>query len=606
MLAAIGHRGPDGSRLVGRPASVLGHQHFWTTPEEVGERQPLSNAGIDLVFDGRLDNRDVLFADLGEGDRSLSDAALALRAYARWSDKCFERLLGSFAVVVFDAPRRRVVAARDPMGTHTLYYKVTSRLVLLASEEAALLAHPTVSSRLNERVLAEFFAVDAAVDGATFFCEISELLPAQVLVVSEDALHTRRFWNPDPSHRIQRRSDDDYAEEFRSLLKESVRCRMRSVGPPGVMMSGGMDSPPIAALAAAELGQSGGGRLLTFSWVFDELVECDERRWISPVVNRFSLDAVYVSGDGAWPLRESEGSFVDPSRPWANAYRLLKRRVYEAASRRGCRTLLNGTFSDGYYLGWEDWLTDLVRDGRVWEGAAAALRIARRGRTAFGDPGLRRLVRRTLLGTRPDFERDPGQMPWLTPYARRLLKQRPAADPKAAFSRRPDQYDALFGSALALEAPEAFHSSACGIEVRDPYLDLRLVEFALAIPAHQLFGQGQTKRVLRSAMRGLLPPEVVKRTETTDLTALYHRGLLERELSTMQTLLSRKDGLWRRYVSADWLSDVFPRRMREVPDGAASLVPWQCASSQLWIDHVEQSAGHVDLGRSEQTKYLVA
>jgi asparagine synthetase B (glutamine-hydrolysing) len=197
-------------------------------------------------------------------------------------------------------------------------------------------------------------------------------------------------------------------------------------------------------------------------------------------------------------------------------------------------------------------------------------------------------------------------MPWLTPYARRLLRRRPASDPRGAFSRRPDQYDALFGSALALEAPEAFHSSTCSVEVRDPYLDTRLAEFALAIPAHQLFGKGETKHVLRNAMRGLLPPEVVERTEPTGLTALYHRGLLDREAGRVQRLLSRRDGLWRRFVSPDWLSEVFPRKMREVPDGAASLVPWQCVSSQLWIDHLEQGAGHVDLGRSDQARYLVA
>jgi asparagine synthase (glutamine-hydrolysing) len=589
MLAALDHRGRDGSRLLLWPSAVLGHQHFWTTPEEVGEVQPLSDAAarIDVVLDGRLDNRSELFAALGEADRSLSDAALALRAYTAWGESCVERFLGPFAVAFWDGAKERLVAARDAMGSRTLYYRLTPKLAILASEEAALLAHPAVGSRLNEEVLAEFFAVSAASDGGTFFAEVSELLPGRMLLATTDAAQVRRFWQPDPGRRIEYRSDGEYAEEFRSLLEESVRCRLRTVGPPGVMMSGGMDSPAIAALAAVEMARKGRQPLMTFSWVFDELAECDERRWIAPMVRRFALDATYLNGDRAWPLRDLERWPIDSSRPWANAYRLLMQKVYRAAAGRGCRTVLNGAFSDSLYTGMEEWLTDLVRDGHLADVARETLQVVRSGRTALlADAGIRRFVRRALLGLTPDFEPELERLPWLTAHARRLLRGRGTTDSAAFLARRPEQYEALFGSALALNAPEAHHANACGVEVRDPYLDRRLVEFMLAIPAHQLYGRGRTKYVHRNALSGLLPPEVTDRSELTGLTPLFDRGTLERELGTARGILAREEGLWREYVSEDWLFDVFPGRMRETPDGAASLVPWQCVTAQLWSDAI--------------------
>jgi asparagine synthase (glutamine-hydrolysing) len=585
MLAALDHRGADGRRLLARSTVVLGHQHFWTTPEEVGERQPLSDAGarVDVVFDGRLDNRAELLAALGELDPTISDAALALRAFATWGEPCFERFLGAFAAAFWDSARRRLVLARDPLGSRTLCYRITPRLVLVASEEAALLVHPDVGTSLNDATLAEFFAVSAPRDGSTFFRDISELLPAHVLVVTEQGTATRRFWRPEPARRVEYRTDREYADHFRELLADSVRCRLRCVGRPAVMMSGGMDSPAIAALAATELDRRDAGPLATFSWVFDELRECDERRWILPTVDRFRLDATYVTGDTSWPLRDAERWPVDPSRPWSNAYRLLKQQVYAAARSRGCRVLLNGAFSDAFYTGSEEWLTDLVREGRLRDAAKEIRRVARGGaRAVVTDAGVRRLVRRALLGGAPDFQMDPRSLPWLTPYAQRLLAPRVEWHHEASLFRRPEQYESVLGPFTGLDAAEMHHASRSGVEVRDPFRDRRLVELALAVPAHQLLGGGRSKRMHRAALSDLLPAEVTARTQPTGLTPLFSRGL-DRERETARRLLSRKDAPWRRFVSAASVAELFSRR-NELPDGAASLVPWQCLSSQIWID----------------------
>jgi asparagine synthase (glutamine-hydrolysing) len=180
LLAVLEHRGPDGCDVVCDGQAVLGHLHFWTTPEEVGERQPVHDPAsrLDIVLDGRLDNRADLAAQLGlelEELARLSDAALVLRAFKKWREGCFARLLGSFAAVIFDAEQGCLVSGRDPLGNRTIHYYVDSGAVVLASEESVLLRYPAVSNRLDDSSLARFFAARAPAPDATFFGDIKTL-----------------------------------------------------------------------------------------------------------------------------------------------------------------------------------------------------------------------------------------------------------------------------------------------------------------------------------------------------------------------------------------------------------------------------------------------
>ncbi|MCC6133350.1 MAG: hypothetical protein IT186_25750 [Acidobacteria bacterium] len=567
------------------PPIVLGHQHFWTTPEEVGERQPvaLEVAGLELVFDGRLDNREELLRTLEIRDSSTSDAALVLHAYAKWGEGCFGRLLGPFALAIFDRRSQHLVLARDVMGDRTLYYRLLPRIALVASEECALLAHPDVGSNLNEETLAHYFAVNVPGDGSTFFKEISELLPAHVLVVSTRSARMRRYWAPDLDQRIWRQSDESYAEEFLSLLTESVRCCLRAVGPVGAELSGGMDSTAVAGLAAELLSRRGGEPLRTFSWVFDELKECDERPWIGSMVERFRLDATYVIADDAWPLRDLRICSVGSNQPWKNCHEDVRQLLYGAAAQRGCRTLLTGGFADCFYIGDEEWLTDLLRDGRLDLMSQFVVQALRSEGISglLAAPGLRRLGR-TVLRRPLEESSDLSGSPWLTGYARGLIRSSHENDPLAPRARRPGQYEAVHGPFTRLNANIAQHTHSHKVELRDPFLDRRLSDFMLGIPAYQLHRNGHSKFIQRNAMSRLLPRAIRERTAVTSLRPLFNRGM-ERGIDIMSRNLTAREAIWRPYVSEDWIRDAFPART-PVMRGRASLVPWQCLSAQIWSD----------------------
>src|SRR5918998_450263 len=161
MSESIAHRGPDGAGAWGEERGIgLGHQLFHTTPESLGEMQPLTDRGGNVVLtaDARIDNRDELFATLDLDDRprgEVGDGELILAAYKKWGERCPERLLGDFAFAIWDRRKQKFFCARDHMGLKPFYYYRSGNIFVFASEIKALLRIPEVPQRLNEVAVAD-------------------------------------------------------------------------------------------------------------------------------------------------------------------------------------------------------------------------------------------------------------------------------------------------------------------------------------------------------------------------------------------------------------------------------------------------------------------
>lgn len=596
MHAALAHRGLDGSRTLAVGATILGHQHFWTTPEELGERQPLEDEEdrFFILFDGRLDNRPELSRELSRSHREvgLSDARLALLAFRRWGEDCFRRFVGPFACVLFDKRSRQLVWARDPLGDRTLFYSYDRQVLLIASEESALLTHPAVSDAPDEITWAHFHAVSWPGNGRTFYQDIKEVLPAHLMKTgAHGEISSHRYWIPQPRlHRSMK--DRDWVAEFRGLLEGSVHAQLRALGQAGVMMSGGLDSTSLAALASRECEQLQGTRLKTFSWLFDGLPECDEWEYIREIIQHFPIIPVLIQGENDWPLRDFESWPFSTNQPEANAYRPLKQKLYQTARAHGLRVLLTGAFGDQLYAGSNSWLEDLLGRGRLLEaGLELAQRMRQDGFTSLlRDSGVRKVARNILIGAgrrRSVPGTDP--FPWLTAQARQLLSLE--APTRPCFEGcQPDQTRAILSSLAARSAAaEMALANRAGIELRHPFRDLRLVQFMLTVPAHLLGRPSGTKWILREAMKGLLPEPVRKnRKPIGNLSPLYRRGLGEREVARSVRLLQSPKAAWSKYVAPGWMSENYPSLIRRGVDGPAALVPWHCLSGESWRRGIEQ------------------
>ena len=163
------------ARIAGFPGPIaMGHWHFWTMPEEVGERQPIKISVLPstIVMDGRLDNRSELIHRLGipMGEASqLSDATLALKAYAKWGEDYVNFFIGDFAIVVYDERDHKLICSRDPLGDRTLFYTILGNLVVIASEPRAIVDGLNLPVEFDDRALAHFFALRFPADGQTLF-----------------------------------------------------------------------------------------------------------------------------------------------------------------------------------------------------------------------------------------------------------------------------------------------------------------------------------------------------------------------------------------------------------------------------------------------------
>ena len=326
-------------------------------------------------------------------------------------------------------------------------------------------------------------------------------------------------------------------------------------------MSGGLDSTAVAALAAQT------SPVRAVSWVFDELHECDEREDIDRVVRKAGLTADQFTADGLWPLSAGPGAGWNGDGPVRNPFWELLDEGYRVARRGGGRVVLNGWFGDELYNGAGRWLADLAAERRLVE---AARGVWAHARTA----GWRRCVHpvRVAMGiTTGRRMRAVPAPPWMAPEAAAMLQREGGGGRAAAV---------LGGRPVAFLDHELAHAHLAGVELRMPFWNRKLVEFMLAIPAHQLYRRGRYKHIQRGAMDGILPEEIFRPRRKVLLTPLYRYGVLQREREWISRVLSLPDARWRRFVREDWMRGVV-ERLPHIQD-QESVVFWQCVALELW------------------------
>lgn len=529
----MAHRGPDGDGIWMAGAAGLGHRALHTTPESPFEQQPLQDASghLCLTFDGRLDNRIEIKADLernGLSPRLDTDAELIILAYRCWGENCPQYLIGDFAFAVWDDRHRRIFCARDHVGVRPIYYYAGPRFFLCSSELRTILEHPAVPREPNEGMVGEYLASSITSQTETLYRDIYRLPPAHSLTISASGIQVRRYWDIDLLQEIHYRTDDVYAEHFTQVFKEAVRCRLRSLGSVGAELSGGLDSSSVVGMAA-ELIRSGNVPACgfeSFSLTFPGQ-ECDESRYIQDVIRKWSVKATLVTpekGHAQNVLRQVREHLDFPEYPNYFMFHSLM----HAQRSRGMRVSLTGIGGDDWLGGQDSPYADLLRRGQ-W---LALLREIREGLRADDLPGI---LKRMVAPLLPDsihrayaWTKNRAELPsWIDAgFARRIhllerLRARPESRPSSSYVR--------WNRFLHYRSGEQAHSneiaerasSRLGLESRHPFHDRRVMEFALAMPNRQLQRGEQGKWVLRRAMRGLLPESVQQRLNKGEFSQSY-------------------------------------------------------------------------------------
>jgi asparagine synthase (glutamine-hydrolysing) len=505
---------------------------------EPGAPGPLHHASGDLVLaaDARLDNRPELFDALGvERARraGMTDPELILAAVERWGDGAPEHLVGEFAYAVWSRSRRRLFCARDHYGARPLYHHSSPRVFAFASAIKALWAVPGIDRGLDDGSVADYLVGLHAPGEGTFYRAVRRLAAGHSLSVTTERLAVARHWRLEHVPAVRLRSDDEYAEAFRATFALAVRGRLRTDHGVAVSLSGGLDSTAVAAVAARQLAARG-RRLEAFhavpaegaaypvpsGWVADEMPYLRALQAIHP-----NLEIHREPASGRTPLSDLDASFWRHDRPTrAVGNRHWIESILEAARSRGVGVLLTGQFGNGT-LSWSGAgvLANLAAGGR-WLALARELRARCRGpRSVLWS--LRTEVIAPLLPVRlrlaaGDLRR--GAPFWAgsslihPDLARRTdLVERFSSRGMDPASRPLPDSRAQRRRNLAEEPGEIWASSgaAFGLHVSDPTADRRLIEFCLSIPDDQFLRLGESRRLVRHAMRGEVPDAILRRTD---------------------------------------------------------------------------------------------
>jgi asparagine synthase (glutamine-hydrolysing) len=505
-------------------------------------------AGPVLAADARLDNRrELLHALRGElRSEDPTDADLILAAYLRWGDRCPEHLLGDFAFVVWEPGARKVLCARDPLGVKSLYWTRQGSRFAVGSTVRPLLDR-FKTRRIDLVAVGDYLAGMIGEPDRTFFEGIQRLPSGHTLTVTPQAFEVRRYWDVLDLPRTAL-SGEDTASRFLELLRQAVRDRIETAsGTVGVAMSGGLDSTSVAAVAQEICRWTPGRPLEAFSFIFDQLKDCDERLYIRDVATTLSIETSYIKAEGFWFLGDEEAyapPLETPMMSWESPFRHLLGHLRN----RGGSVLLTGHGADDLLMGSRLVYADRLRRGdlrvlqEVWRYS--------RSRQYGWRPFYRQLVE-PLLGVeaaaalRDRFGQRraaPAVTQWITPeFARRTgLPERLAQTERLAETTAfGEMRQRLVASPSYQRSVEWYDRNAepFGIEVRHPFLDRRLFEHVLTSPPRHLFRLGERKPLLRAALAGILPDSVRLRRHKVRLGSLVDFSL-RKEAERIRGLLA--------------------------------------------------------------------
>jgi asparagine synthase (glutamine-hydrolysing) len=529
MRDVLRHRGPDGEGLWIDGPVGLAHRRL-SILDVAGGAQPMTTADESawIVFNGEIYNHPELKAELEAGGhryRTRSDTETILHIYKDAGEACVEHLSGMFAFAIWDRDRQELLLARDRLGIKPLYYAITERELLFASEIKAILAAGSLQPALNEQVVPEYLATGFVSGPDTFFRGIQKLLPGRTLTWSrKNQLRERQYWQvPVSAPQRNAQSLKEQSTEVRARLSDAVRSHLLSDVPVGLFLSGGIDSTGLAALMASMVKDP----IQTFSVGFPDREG-----------NELGYARLAARSIGA----EHREVVITPDQFFAELPRLVWHEdepiafpssvplyFVSALAREHVKVVLTGEGADELFGGYNRYRVTALNQ-RLGEAYSRVVPdFARRtvSRTITSLPWrAKRYLGRTFLALSPDprsvfFE----NFAVFGERAREgMLKDQPilrSGDPFAEFLR---YYEGAGGGIVdrmthtdlqtylvELLMKQDQMSMAASVESRVPYLDHRLVEYVVGLPQQSKVRGWQTKLVLREALRDLIPAEILTR-----------------------------------------------------------------------------------------------
>lgn len=550
MTDSLAHRGPDAEGFFTDGPAALGHRRLSILDIE-GGAQPMTREGCTLIFNGQAYEHQALrriLLERGHSFSTRSDTEVVLRAYLEWGESFVERIQGMFTIALWDGNQKKLILARDRLGKKPLYYALgdsvqwtsdrstddgtiaASRLTF-GSELKALRARGDVPHRLDREAFLQYLAVEYVPSPLSIYACVRKLPAAHLAVLDQQGFRMRRYWElPSPSRRASQATPAENEAELLRLLDQAVARRLVADVPVGVFLSGGVDSTAVAALAVRHLRP-----LQTFSIGFSES-SFDESPFSQLAARQLGTDhhAQQLTGDACLEqlpeaVAQLDEPFADPS--------ILPTMLLSRFARKRVIVALTGDGGDELFAGYDTFLAHrpaellahLPQNVRLAIQHAAD-RLPASEKNMSLDFRLKQFLRGLSTSASLRHQRwigslgpeemkglvDPDLRPMVTEGVlyREVLGE---AERSLRAGVQPESIDGALrfylGRYLAddilVKADRA--SMAASLELRSPFLDTHVVEFAARLPWDEKLGLKQTKRILKRALREIVPEEILHR-----------------------------------------------------------------------------------------------
>ncbi len=520
VRALLSRYGSDGEGSFHKGSVGILYRAFHTTRESRSEVQPcVCTSGAVITWDGRLDNRAELIHELGTGlSPDSPDVSIVAAAYCKWSVGCFAKVTGDWALSIWEPSTWSLLLAKDPIGTRQLYYSIEHSQITWSTILDPLLLNTSRNFQLSEEYIAGWLSLFPA-PHLTPYVGIHSVPPSCFVHVTKGRSRISKYWGFAPAKQIRYRSDAEYEEHFRAVLANAVRRRLRSDRPVLAELSGGMDSSSIVCMAdvVMALGEVGTARLDTISYYDNSEPNWNELPYVRKVEEKRERSGRHINVGSQGPVKfEAEsnglavtpGSLAQPSAAWSE--------FVECISSNGNRVVLSGVGGDEVTGGVPTplpELADLLASVQLMK-LTHQLKLWALSKRKPWFHLLFQVARRFSPAALSGVANDPHATPWLmTGFANRNRLALAGYERRLKlFGPRPSFQENL----ITLDALRR-QLSCCSLpcdppyEKRYPFLDRDLLDFLYAIPREQLVRPGQRRSLMRRALVGIVPKELLNR-----------------------------------------------------------------------------------------------
>lgn len=525
MLGSISHRGPDATNSLLINQVALGHNRLSILDLSDAANQPMRRGDLVMVFNGEIYNYLEIRKELesfGHRFHTQSDSEVILSSYEQWGAACVQRFVGMWALAIWDTRKEELFCSRDRFGIKPFLYILEGDRFYFGSEYKALRPSPVFSNDLNMRQIRRGLQMGWVVyQDETYFEKVKALPEACNLLYRNGKVKIERYWDLQPLSKDQR-TYQEKTIEFRERLIDSLRLHMRSDVEVGACLSGGIDSSSITSIVG-HLYPDVDFRTFTIYYAGENAV--DERPFVKSILQKYPHIRNVDYSPQKEALRECFHRMcyhIDVPTNWSSD--ISQYYVMELAGRHKMKVLLDGQGSDeflgGYMHSFYRLIGNELRQGHL----ATATRLFRDHRTnqEFGLKKSADVWAKSMMSA-VFTEQQLYSMEYrhFHPYLHR------DPDRNAPFrlaERFPDKLDNfLYNLIFQTLLPSLLHfedrnSMAFSIESRVPFLDHRLVEFGFRLKSEDRIRNGVTKSILRDSMRGILPDEILNRSDKKGFT----------------------------------------------------------------------------------------